>query len=99
MGIIGKTLTSFLVSGRIITRNDLFVADSMHISFVSYFGLLSVEVAMQLFISLYNASFLLEYYLFSVLFQADFDMLSILAINAYSRSSLPEKLPLACSSA
>jgi hypothetical protein len=66
-GIIGKTLTSFSALGRIDTKNDLFVPDFMYVSFVSRFGLLSVEVAMQLLISLYDASSSSEYYILDLL--------------------------------
>jgi hypothetical protein len=98
-GTIGQTLTNFSALCRFDTKNDLFVPDSMYVSSVSRFGLLSVEVAMQLLVSLYDAAFSLEYHVLDPLSQADSGILSISAVDACSRSSLPEKLPLACSSA
>jgi hypothetical protein len=66
-GTIGKTLTSFSALGRINTKNDLFVPDFMYVSSVSRFGLLLVKVAIQLLVSLYDASSLSEYHVLDLL--------------------------------
>jgi hypothetical protein len=90
MRTIGKTLNSLSTPGQIDIKNDLFVSDSMQASSVSRFRVLLVEVAVQLLVSFQEASSLLECYMLDPLSQFNLGMLSSLATDICSRSSLPK---------